>query len=376
MINALIASTLACANVEAAQNDRPGAAGPKSGYIIVTDANTDAAQADAFASAVNELAKHRNADDILDLEIGLEAVLKKLSESKPRFVAFVVKPERIEDNFVGAVFDGMSNLDDDPQLDTSWGFITGRSGEDAQQMVQNTIAAERKPAEMKKRFVAVAHTFAENDLAPFAVEQGEAFAARGFETAGINPIDDSKEWQAKAANEIQKLNGASLVFFAGHGMGDMSCIIPGDELGKVELNRAVVVNGTCHCAVTVIRHDIDVQTMGIKQVRIDPAKSVCLNLISAGAIAQIGSTAGSCWMNVAPAISGFLDEGAAMGDALRRRLDWAIEQSGVTQVHVLRFREGRPSPIFLGPPENAGQLQSYARVVLIGDPAYVPFPKN
>ena len=345
-------------------------------YVIVTDVNATSGQ-DSYTGVVKELAKLRKSAAILNLNGGgLKDLVSELRTLGPDYVAFVVHPERIEDNFVGAVFEALTALDDDPYLDCAYGYVTGATGQDALTLVRNTAAAQAQPNHIPKRFVAIGHTFAQNDLAPFAVQEANRYKAYGYETAQINPIDNSAEWSRKANQEIQKLNGASLVFLAGHGTGDMSCAIAGDEFGRVKLQSAIVVNGTCHSAVTNIRHDSKDRFWTIQTSRIDPKKSVCLNFIKAGAIGQFASTASSSWMNVAFAITKFFNEGRPLGQALQESLNEKIRQAGIRNVRIIPFRNGQKSPQALGEDKNPGGIQSISRVILIGDPAYRPFSEK
>jgi hypothetical protein len=346
-------------------------------YVIVAE-EKDQEGWDASAQVVKELAKLRHASAVLTLDDdSLKSVFRELKILKPDFVAFVVHPERIEDNFVGDVFAGLTALDEDPYLDCAYGYITGATPQEALTLVRNTATAQAEPDRIPKKFVAVAHTFAQNDLAPFAVQEANRYTAYGYQTAQINPIDDSEEWNRKAEQEIQKLNGASLVFLAGHGMGDMSCAIAGDEFGRVKLQSAIVVNGTCHSAVTEIRHDCKDRFGTIGTTRINPEKSVCLNFIRAGAVGQFASTASSGWRNVAFTIKRFFNEGRSLGEALQESLNDKLRQAGVKRVRIIPFQEGRRSPHAFSENENPGHIQSISRVILIGDPAYRPFtPKS
>jgi len=345
-------------------------------YVIVTDANGESGQ-DSYSRVVEELAKLRNPSAILNLDAdGLKGLASELQTLKPDYVAFVVHPERIEDNFVGAVFAELTALDDDPYLDCAYGYITGATPQDALRLVRNTADAQAKPNHTPKKFVAIGHTFAQNDLAPFAVQEANRYKAYGYQTAQINPIDNSAEWNRKAKQEIQKLNSASLVFLAGHGMGDMSCAIPGDEYGRMRLQSAIVVNGTCHSAVTNIRHDSMDRFWTIQTNQINPEQSVCLNFIKAGAVGQFASTASSSWTNVAFTITKFFNEGRSLGEALQESLNDKIRNAGIKNVRIIPFQDGQKSPQALSENENPGAIQSISRVILIGDPAYRPFPQK
>lgn len=154
------------------------------------------------------------------------------------------------------------------------------------------------------------------------------------------------------------------------------CGIDADVFTGFQLDRAVVVSGPCHSAVTTLRHDVQPGSLGIKSVAVAPERSICLKLIKAGAIAQLGSTASSSWPNVGPVVTGFFNQAKSTGEALRDRLNDHIRQQGIRQFTILPFEEGKPSPQFVGDERNPAGIQSLARVVLIGDPAYRPFPEK
>ncbi len=347
----------------------------QSKYVIITDAKVDGR--DSYIEAVNELTKLRKPVKIINLNNRtLDEVFEELKVISPKYVALVVRPELIEDNFVGKVFEGLTMLDGDPYLDCAFGYITGMTSDDAVKLVLSTARAEASDDYVNKKFVAIAHTFAQNDLYPFALQNAKIYKSYGYETETINPKDDSPEWRRKADREIKKLANASLVFLAGHGMGDRSCNISGDKIGGIELKSAVVVNGTCHSAVTHIRHDSTDYNWTIATTRIQPKKSVCLNFIKAGAIGQFASTASSSWPNVGFTISYFFDKNLSLGEALQMSTNDKIRAAGIKKIDILPFKNGKRSPQALGEDRNPGGIQSLARVVLIGDPAYRPFPNE
>ena len=371
----ILATLMLTVAAQASENAPARTTDGRNSYVIVTDAAKSARN--PYTEVVEELAKLRKPTAVLHLGAGgLEGVFKELRALKPAYVAFVVRAARIEDNFVGAVFQRMTALDEDPYLDCAYGYITGASPKDALELVRNTARAEAHREQIPRKFVAIAHTFAENDLAPFADEQAKLHEARGFEVAKINPVDNSPTWTRIAEREIQKLNGASLIFLAGHGMGDKSCAIPGNRFSRVKLHSAIVVNGTCHSAVTWTRHDSVDGRWTIRTRRISPRNSVCLNFVKAGAIGQFASTASSSWPNVAFTIDKFFDRGRSLGEALQESLNDKIRAAKLGRIDIVPFENGQRSPQALGDDRNPGGIQSISRVVLIGDPAYRPYPKR
>jgi hypothetical protein len=340
--------------------------------VIITDAEMNGK--DAYMQAVDELAKLRNPVMIINLnDQSLDDVFSGLKVYHPKYVAIVVHPETIESNFVGQVFEGLTKLDDDPLLDCAFGYITGMTSSDALRMVQSTAQSE-STRNVSNKLVVIAHTFAQNDLYPFAKQNARRYQSYGFNVETINPIDNSPEWRQKADNEIKKLSNATLIFLAGHGMGDMSCNIAGDKLGEIQLESAVIVNGTCHSGVTFIRHDSTDRHWTIATTKIDMNKSVCLNFIKAGAIGQFASTASSSWMNVGFSITHFFNNNRSLGEAHQISINNKIRSAGIKKINIRTFNDGERSPQALGNKYNPGGIQSISRVILIGDPAYQPFP--
>jgi hypothetical protein len=150
----------------------------QSNYVIVLDETPAGLPYKPAAEALTQL---RAPAARLPLALdGLGPVFEKLKQLKPRFVAFVVPPSRIEDNFVGEVFERASRLKEGPELDFAYGYITGATPEDAVALVRNTGRAEQDRAGIPRNFVAVGQTFAENDLGPFAYQQAGLYEQYGY----------------------------------------------------------------------------------------------------------------------------------------------------------------------------------------------------
>ncbi len=353
---------------------RASVASSSESYAVVIDQTPAGVPYQAVAE---ELGRFRSAAALIPLTTaGLGPVFDRLRELKPACVAFVVPPGRVEDNFVGEVFERASRLVEGPELDLAYGFITGATPDDALALVKNTRRAELDRDTIARKFVAVAQTFEEADLGPFAFEQAQLHRRYGYDAVPINPVDGSAEWHARLPREMTQLEGASLVFFAGHGLGESMCGIDADAFTGFKLDRAIVVSGPCHSAVTIVRHDIQPGSLAIKTIAVAPERSICLRLIRAGAVAQFGSTASSSWGNVGPIVTGFFNEAKTLGEACRDRLNNHIRQHGIRGFKILPFVDGQPSPQFIRDERNPGEIQSLARVVLIGDPAYRPFPQT
>jgi zinc protease len=121
---------LLCATIAtAAGNTR------KDEYVVM------ASQAVASDASWNKVAlalrdKHGAALLLYDREPGeLSAALKQL---RPRYVAIVEKPERLDRNFIIKMHEVSRTVDDDIFADFLWGVITGYDAETAMKMVENS----------------------------------------------------------------------------------------------------------------------------------------------------------------------------------------------------------------------------------------------
>src|SRR5207247_2463249 len=96
-----------------------------------------------FYKAVERLAAHRHGQIIRLDPDHLAAFGDALRQRPPRYVAVVLRPERLDYDFARRFLAMATQMDDDPFVDLSYGFITGATAEEAAAFVERGIKAEQ-----------------------------------------------------------------------------------------------------------------------------------------------------------------------------------------------------------------------------------------
>ena len=109
------------------------------GYVVAFDKTGG----DEWRKVASALSRKHDAK-IVEFEgrSGLVGVLAELRKIKPKYVCFVVPPESAERNFMGAAFQLVRLIDDDPYGDAIWGVITGYNAADGMRIVQAPLRRE------------------------------------------------------------------------------------------------------------------------------------------------------------------------------------------------------------------------------------------
>ncbi len=121
--------------------ERPASApiATRSGNYIVL---TTMGPTDPYYQAAQKLSDHRSGTIIRFDPNDLDSLKTTLITEEARYVALVMKPWEMHVNFTRSFLMMSTGLDDDPFSDFSYGFITGATGQDAENFVDNIILAE------------------------------------------------------------------------------------------------------------------------------------------------------------------------------------------------------------------------------------------
>ena len=128
---ALLASTTGLS----AQSSPPSAA---TDYVVVDLCGPN----DPYHKAAERLAELRRGVIFAADPDNLDPLLVLLRKQPPRNVAFVVRPDQFDENLARSVLLMATQVDDDPFVDFSYGFITGDSPESAISLVEQAQVAE------------------------------------------------------------------------------------------------------------------------------------------------------------------------------------------------------------------------------------------
>ncbi len=114
--------------------------GPPGPYLVLVDAG----RGDEFLPAAEAMAALHGAALKRFDPAKLEDTLAELRKVPPRFVVFVLPPEKIDVDLAHQILEMATRVDDDPFVDFEYGFVTGRDGAAALRFVRRIEAAWRR----------------------------------------------------------------------------------------------------------------------------------------------------------------------------------------------------------------------------------------
>lgn len=348
--------------------DRPDITPEAGKYAVVTGVPTT----DPYYQAAQALADYRHVPVVTIPFHPAQALYKALQSLRAEQIAIVAPPSEIVPDVVDAVFLAAVTMDHDVELDFTYGFITGDTADDALRMVQHTIEAEtHRPQPMKA--LCIGHVFDGMDHCYKGMQQRAAdYRQMGMQAETIRYDNDDKQWPDEKNGEMAKFDNANVIVFCGHGSGQWAAGIRGPDLFRVQVNHAIVFDGTCYSNAAREAWFEQGPAQRLKLIRIPSQASVALGLIHAGAIGLVGSICGNGFMLVSEPMYE-VDRGLSLGAAFRSGQDLNIHRARLKNVTVYPYREGEQCPANRGTRAHR-QASIIAPVTLYGDPAYVPFP--
>lgn len=332
-------------------------------------------EGDPFDRPATSLATHRQARLVRFDPPDLEPARAALRTAQPRHVAVVLRPDQLDFALARRFLQLATELDDDPFVDFEFGYITGRTAEDAQALVD---AGQRRRPQPVGRVASVAGG-ADRSLtstAPYAMRQ-RGIPSLQIWSAGAERFPAHGRDREFLDMHLRRLAGADAVTFIGHGMPNE--VVGGptpNELKDLKLTDAVVLNVACYTGVTERWFEEDWQEGRWRQRTVAADDSFCLALLRTGVV---GYTAYVCPRPAGPELdtdlAALLAGGASLGEARRRDYDKTVLGYlgfGHERLQLADVKDGQP----LAPGRDAVHdimLESATGGVLFGDPAVVPF---
>jgi hypothetical protein len=331
-----------------------------------------------------------------------ERLATLLLAKKPAELALVLDPGSIDANLPRRLIPILARFDDDPFVDCAFGLITGATGADARKLVERdlALAGHDLPAQKLVAVSVVLEQCMHLDQRPQRGAEGRELATESLWLTGTD-----KHWREFLAQWRGRQAGAGLLEWGHCGdpqgiwlfsmyrnmdaekhwpfepkevgqdpAGEMPRLTPALLLEGVELGGAIVVNGSCHSAVTrraLVGPDI-VSTFGdtggkVVFFDLDPKDSFPLQAIAHGAGAYIGPLAANNANRAAIEEWWLRTGGVSVGETMRRCYDELVMGAKTLPVEFALFEDGKPDP-----PEPPMFQSSFHRVVF-GDPALVPW---
>ncbi len=336
--------------------------------------------ADAFDSAAQVLLKAHGAQLVRFDPADLEPVKKALIAAAPRHVALVMRPEQIEFAFARRFLQLATEVDDDPFVDFAFGYVTGRTAEDAVALARRGTA--RKPRALRGEVAMVAGGCELSMVTknPHVLRK-DRLAALQLYCAGEKAFPDTGRDRAFLQKELKELADCDTVTFVGHGYPRE--VVGGPtfaELAGLDLADAVVLNVACYTGVTHRWFEEDYQAAVMRQREVPLGESFGLAVLHAGAV---GYTAYVCPRPAGPELdtdlAALIADGCSLGDARRRDYDKTVLGFlgfGADRLQLEPVADGAK----FSPQREAVRdimLEGATGGVLFGDPACVPFlPKK
>ena len=345
----------------------------KGDYLVVSMVDQDS----PFQSAARQLAERHDAEILQAAPQESERLLLELKQRKPTLVAFVIHPHELDINLVQEILVVSTQVDSDPFVDFAYGFITGRDGEAARQLVAASDSGTANKKATITMFGVGSKQMGQSAVQKFAWPlRNSSVSVTNFQSVGDSDETRDEKFIKKS---MPKLSHAPILLLASHGYPDG--LVGGPkaiDVKGVDLSGSVALNIACYNGVTKSWYEDDWSTMQIKKREIAAEGSFCLQMIDSGVA---GYVAYACPRPAGPTLMGdamiLASSGLSLGELRRADANSVVLAhllSGDTSVETKMLSDG----MALKRDRTAGQAvkQMSTGAMLIGDPAYIPFQEK
>lgn len=353
-------------------------------YVILTD-HID----DAFLQPLQKLALHHQGQIISVPDLALlheqeerfTELQKQLQAIGPRYVAIAPRLATFRENMLMGMWELLSTLDDDPELDVFPGVLLASNAPAFSKLIAQSLS-HQPVADTHLRPIALSQVLSDAETRSLqkAAMLRQYFRSRDLETpivaiygkkAKAAPrINGEQVWNLEApggGNFIEsfspdlsgKFNESNLIIMHGHGVPGMSCSV--DIKGVPEnLHGKVLMTGSCFSA-SPNKSDLPEMRDAPGGYTVQKRDAFVLRAIDQGAVVAFGhQRLSSGFPHLYPVLECWL-EGNTVGEGYQRLINGLINLKGLKSGDfVIRERTKKP-------PQNS------LLYVVIGDPALQPF---
>ena len=364
----LMSLMLLCVSACAAEPDQRSAS---ERYVVVSCVEEDS----SFQKSVAELVEIHGAESIQVASQNIESLLPELKKRQPSIVTFVIDPEDLDINLVQKLFKLSTQIDDDPFVDFPYGIITGRDGEAALKLVR--AGQKRKHRKPAIKMIGVGPKQLGQSAkysATWPLDRG-AIPVQIFQSCGDS--DESRDEGFLKAS-LSKLDHAPILLLASHGYPDGLVGGPkAHEMTESDFSGTVALNIACYNGVTSGWYEDDWKSQTIKKRKISAENSFCLQMIDAGVSSYIA------YASPRPSGPGLNEEamriavgGVPVGKIRQQSANRIVLAHLMTgdQVDCQTVSDGAKISSARTPGDIVKRMSLGG--MLIGDPAFVPFPRQ
>ena len=273
-----------------------------------------------------------------------------------------------------------TQIDDDPFVDFSYGFITGANGEEAVALVDRGIKAGQTKREPDLGNISVWGIAKSQQVHSKFPLRNRTIPQLEGRVASPGDLKNSGRDTQFIKEFLPQLSGKSLVIFGGHGYPPE--VVGGPtwrDLAGLRLDSAVALNIACYTGVTEMWFENDWKAGLVRKHKIPMSESFALALLRTGVI---GYVAYLCPRPAGPElftdVSALAGEGMSLGDVRRRDYDKIVLGYlgyGARTMELKPVTDGQK----LEPPKDVVRdllLEMGTGGILFGDPALTPFPSS
>ncbi len=289
------------------------------------------------------------------------AVLRKLRELSPSFVAVVVRPEDLDANLQLAIFELSCRVDPDPFPDFAWGYFVAR---DTAYLDRQMKAVQVADVKMDKRLLRFTRVEAGADASSASVADLEWASRLPCLTLWVKPGD-----AAFLRRHRTDLEGADFIAFCGRGSAGGILGLPAEELALLRLDSAAVFSAADYTGAAGAAFDASGDEIVRRPVR--PERSFAQSIIGSGPAAFFAPLHKTDVRLAEFEWTEAILRDQPLGLAVKREYDLSVLLSGYSNPAIGRFVDGRTAPTGS---ENPAFL-ALTRV-MYGDPLLQPFSRR
>ncbi len=366
-------------------------------YVIVTD-HAD----DGYGRAIERLAKHHSGsvirlEDLTEIARDAQArdkLRNQLIAARPRYVAVAPRLASYRENLLLSMWEVLTSLDADPQLDALPGILIAPSEAAFAALVDRSINYQPRAAHDVRPLVIGQVGDDQSIMGQRSLQKVEIlkkhFARYGLKTSSIitrvfpSPTAEKDEasderWIVAAAGPRrfitalpapakQALDQSSVVLMFGHGVPGMTCSLDVKAFQNVTMNDNVVLCGSCFSAAPL---ESDFPAMrrgpGGMEIRNDRERFL-MRTIENGAIVAYGHMReNSGFPHLYPVLESWI-EGLSVGEGYQRLLNAIIDMDGFSPGQFILTAADTDN-------RRAVMRRTGLLYVIVGDPALVPLQR-
>jgi len=355
-------------------------------YVILTDH-----QEAAYLEPLNRLAKHREGVllQVEDLN-GLAAeraqrqdLQEKLRDLDVKFLAIAPRTKSYRENTLLALWETLTTLDADPQLDVYPGILLASTPKSLARLVQQSIDHQPKTVNtLKPLAISQVRTRSElrslqkagilrNVFASYGIKT-PIVAIYGSEAKGSPELPGDEVWNLTMAGPrkfvtkfpeapARALQESSLVVMHGHGIPGMSCSVDIDAI-PLDFPGKIILSGSCFAAAPA-NSDLPAMSRAPGGYTVSKRPAFATQCVDQGAIVFFGHMRlSSGFPHLYPVLEQWM-AGKTVGESYQQLMNAIMAMRGL-----------HPGKFILPNPSEAGRRipQNILLYVVLGDPALVP----